>query len=410
MGFSLFFCLLFILILQSTDPLVPKRGDTVQQGVRNRFSRFKAFASTTGRSTSARTTLISVTTAIVVRNAQQPTILATTRTAPPALPTSTWGPATTWLQTQFPNGTIPYHAGRVVDCWNCGYCLWLYSTLTLCWLNYGPITNPNNKSQSVLLQNCFCGQQGYPAYVNCAYCLGAAGVGGQVDSPLLLATNEAMAGFCYSDDPNAFLWLYGFVNFTQDCAPLSADWATMDRFSTAPLAGDITSISSLAPLLTPDLLANSIGSTVTPMSTFWNTSAIPNNYITGFGVVDTVFLTSIGSGFNSYSFEGIHTPSRGPEVVVYMTTVPILTSATISYKDTSVVILGADGTKVSVYPVTASFGETNTHNYSSSISETLTVFSAHQTTPTTSEGAERHGGTVLSAAAAVAFGVSIFLL
>jgi len=97
----------------------------------------------------------------------------------------------------------PYRGDEAYACWHGNDCELPAQIIESCYLNVGPLTDPNDKNTSINYQWCMCGQLGNwyqpPEYVKnifvfCTLCLNNAGVPREVTRPM----NVTLDNYCLS--------------------------------------------------------------------------------------------------------------------------------------------------------------------------------------------------------------------
>lgn len=148
-----------------------------------------------------------------------------------------------------------------------------------------------------------------------------------VYGPLLDTTNANFNDFCATQDPNVFLWLNQFVNFTLAIKPgVDGLWVSY----TIPLSGPITAISSLAPDYRLDTGANVPPPTPTDtrnLTLFLASGATPPPGLsTEFSVIQTTVIVDPDT---TVTEEFTRTPTA-PQIITFATTVQAITSSTLA--------------------------------------------------------------------------------
>lgn len=197
-------------------------------------------------------------------------------------------------------------------------------------------------------------------------CLRSAGVYG----PLLDTTTSNLNSFCATSDPNLFLWLSQFVNFTLAITPgIDGLWVSY----TVPLSGQITQISTLSPDYRLDTGANvppPTPSNTRNLTLFLASGATPPPGLsTQFSQIQTTVVvdppTTVTASFP-------RSPTA-PQIITFVTTVQAMTSSTLATHpgDQEIVLITPVEGVSTVVTTTATFGWPLGNV--SAVAETLTV-------------------------------------
>ncbi|EKG10906.1 hypothetical protein MPH_11908 [Macrophomina phaseolina MS6] len=144
-------------------------------------------------------------------------------------------------------------------------CCDIYELIQRCWDTGVPSGNldPNDHDVSNNFRTCFCGDtktNSEDSWSACGHCI----MEQWQENGFVTAENANILNFCATPDPNLYLWLTGFLNFTLTANP---DALTPNHSPAAVLSGPVTAVATLASRYVQDPSANLIPASIFSLTT-----------------------------------------------------------------------------------------------------------------------------------------------